>query len=213
MALALVPEPADDPPVPTDASAPSPEDALLDRVRTGDAGAIAELFRTLQPGLLRYARGLVGSDAEDVAQEAWLALAQALPTLRGGYDGARALLFSSARRRAIDRLRRRSRRPEDEPLPDDAEPSAGDGADPDHVVTSRLGTKEAVDFLRRTCTQEQTEVVLLRVVAGFGTEEVADLLGRSTTWVRVTQHRALAKLADRLGARAEPVPDVLPERG
>lgn len=212
MALALAPEPADDPPVPTDAT-PSPEDALVDQVRAGDAGATAQLFRKLQPGLLRYARGLVGSDAEDVAQEAWLALAQALPTLRGGYDGARALLFSAARRRAIDRLRRRSRRPEDAPLPDDAEASAGDGADPDHLVTGHLSTKAAVEFLRRTCTQEQTEVVLLRVVAGFGTEEVADLLGRSTTWVRVTQHRALAKLADRLGARAEPVPDVLPERG
>jgi RNA polymerase sigma-70 factor (ECF subfamily) len=37
---------------------------------------------TVQPGLLRYLRGLVGQDAEDVASEAWLNIARDLPGLR-----------------------------------------------------------------------------------------------------------------------------------
>jgi len=116
---------------------------------TGDVQAFSTLFQRLQPGLLRYARGLVGPHAEDVAQEAWLALVQERTELTGGFDRARA-----------------------------------------------------VDLLRRTCTEEQTEVVLLRFVAGFSADEVAHLLGRTSTWVRVTQHRALQRLGERVGTKA-----------
>ncbi|MEY2754142.1 MAG: hypothetical protein RJB65_500, partial [Actinomycetota bacterium] len=50
------------------------------------------------------------------------------------------------------------------------------------------------------------EVVLLRVLADLDAESVARIMGRSAGWVRVTQHRALARLAEAL--REESSPDV-----
>ena len=45
---------------------------------------------------------------------------------------------------------------------------------------------------------EQADVVLLRVLGDLEAEQVGELMGRSANWVRVTQHRALRKLAERL---------------
>lgn len=45
-------------------------------------------------------------------------------------------------------------------------------------------------------SRPQAEVILLRVVAGFSAEEVAQMIGRSSGAVRLLQHRALRRLAD-----------------
>jgi len=46
-----------------------------------------------------------------------------------------------------------------------------------------------------TLTLLQAEVILLRVVAGLGTEAVARMAGRSPGAVRVAAHRGLRRLA------------------
>ena len=43
--------------------------------------------------------------------------------------------------------------------------------------------------------------MLLRVVAGLSTEEVAEITGRRAATVRVLQHRALRRLAKTLDGR------------
>ena len=63
----------------------------------------------------------------------------------------------------------------------------------------RMSAQEAVALVTSTLSEEQAEVVLLRVVAGLDTALVSEILGRPETWVRVTQHRALRRLADSLG--------------
>ena len=45
---------------------------------------------------------------------------------------------------------------------------------------------------------DQAEIVLLRVVGGLPMEDVAAITGRRPGTVRVLQHRALKRLADRL---------------
>jgi RNA polymerase sigma-70 factor, ECF subfamily len=49
--------------------------------------------------------------------------------------------------------------------------------------------------------RDQAEVVLLRVLGDLDADQVAEIMGRSANWVRVTQHRALRRLADRLGPK------------
>jgi RNA polymerase sigma-70 factor (ECF subfamily) len=203
MALVSTAEAAEDLPVADDVAL-SPDDALWAAVQGGERQAFATLFQRLQPGLLRYARGLVGPHAEDVAQEAWLALVQERTELTGGFDGARAFLFSAARRRAVDRLRAEARRPGSESLEETHDDRSDPRPLPEDLALDRLSATEAVDLLRRTCTAEQTEVVLLRFVAGFSADEVAHLLGRTSTWVRVTQHRALQRLGERVGGARDP---------
>ena len=58
------------------------------------------------------------------------------------------------------------------------------------------------DLVMRLLPPDQAEVVLLRVLADLDVDEVAELLDRTSNWVRVTLHRALRRLAERLGEGA-----------
>lgn len=141
--------------------------------------------------MTRYLRAQLGQDAEDVASETWLSVARGLGTFSGDEDAFRAWVFTIAKRRVVDHLRRRGRRPS---LPADVEhePSAEEAA-----LEGRLGDDAArriVDLL----PPDQAQIVLLRVVAGLPVEEVARLVGRRPGTVRVLQHRALRRLAEKL---------------
>src|SRR5262245_41452410 len=87
-------------------------DDLAELVREaagGDEVAFRLLYRAVQPGLLRYLRGLVGEDAEDVASEAWLQIARDIRGFRGDGDGFRGWAATVGRHRALDHLRHRRR--------------------------------------------------------------------------------------------------------
>src|SRR5262245_26472269 len=79
--------------------------------QNGDEEAFRLIYRTVQPGLLRYLRGLVGEDAEDVASETWSQIARDLRSFRGDGDGFRGWAATIARHRALDHLRQQRRRP------------------------------------------------------------------------------------------------------
>jgi RNA polymerase sigma-70 factor, ECF subfamily len=74
---------------------------------------------------------------------------------------------------------------------------------PEQVVVSAMSAQQAVDLMRAHLTDEQFDVVVLRVLADLEAEDVARILGRTAGWVRVTQHRAVQRLHERLGARLE----------
>src|SRR5258706_8865891 len=84
---------------------------VLEKARAGEEDAFRTIYRTVQPGLLRYLRGLVAQDAEDVASQAWAQAARDLGSFRGDPDGFRAWVATIGRRRALDHLRRQRRRP------------------------------------------------------------------------------------------------------
>jgi len=170
------------------------EDAVLDRARRGDKDALAALFRTLQPQLLRYLRGRLPGAAEDLAAHTWLDAVRNLHRFTGGPEDFRRWLFTIARRRAQDELRRRARRPEvvTDRLPDvvtDDELHAGDD----------LGQALA---LVRQLPDAQADAVLLRIVADMDVSEVAEVMGRSEGSVRVLVHRGLHRLRDVIGRTA-----------
>ena len=62
---------------------------------------------------MHYLRAVVGDNAEDVASETWLQAAKDLRGYRGDVNGFRVWLFRVARHRALDELRKASRRRED----------------------------------------------------------------------------------------------------
>ena len=171
--------------------------STLSAAQAGAEWAIAELYRTLHPALLRYLRARAGAEAEDLASQSWLDAARDLASFRGDEDDFRAWLFTIAARRVTDERRRRRRRPldvvADETLA--ARPSPH-GLD-DELERGRLGD-EAARRIVASLPDDQAEVVLLRVVAGLSVEEVARITGRRPGTVRVMQHRALRRLADTL---------------
>jgi len=167
-------------------------DEALEAARGGAEWAISILFQSIQPDLLRFLSYRARDVADDLASETWLAVAQSLPQFFGSISEFRALLFTIARRRVIDHYRKQARQPSPVPLSEiDDSRSSDDVAD--HVIEA-ISSQQAIDRLIAKLPDSQAEVIILRVVAGLSSDEVAKVTGRSAGAVRVLQHRALARL-------------------
>ncbi|WP_433279138.1 RNA polymerase sigma factor [Pseudonocardia xinjiangensis] len=86
---------------------------LVVRCQLGEREAFRELVAMWHPVLWRYVRGMVGSPhlADDLAQEAWVAVVRGLPRLRQPERFA-PWLFTIARRTVTDHLRQTYKAPE-----------------------------------------------------------------------------------------------------
>jgi RNA polymerase sigma-70 factor (ECF subfamily) len=171
-------------------------ESVLCAAQTGAEWAVDVLFREYQPALLRYLRACEPRMAEDLAAEVWLALAPKLAAFTGDEAGFRGWLFTVARRKLMG-YRRQAVRRRTAPVPDEHFHLLAAGDDPAAEGIAVLATQEAVNRLVAHLPEEQAEVVLLRVVAGLSVAEVAEMTGRTPGAVRVMQHRALRKLAER----------------
>ena len=177
-----------------------PADALR-RALSGDRAGFVVLYRSLQPQLHRYARALVGQDADDVTGEAWLQIARDLPTFFGDLDGFRGWAASITRHRAMDLLRSRARqRTEPRGLHEATQladlTAAGDTAD---VAIATLHTEQALEMIA-SLPRDQAEAVLLRAVVGLSATAAGEVLGKRAGAVRVAAHRGLKRLAAEIAA-------------
>jgi RNA polymerase sigma factor (sigma-70 family) len=98
-------------------------DACLERARSGDRAAVVYLIETLRPRVEKmaaYYAHRCGEDADDLLQEAWLGLLEALPALDLRIGTPEQYLIKRAKWRLLDAVKRaRLRRCaslEDEPL-------------------------------------------------------------------------------------------------
>ena len=166
----------------------------FDAARQGDERALAALWQELQPALLRYLRSAEPGAAEDIASDTWLEVTRRLDRFTGDDRAFRGWLFTIARHRLID-ARRRAARHRTAPvawLPD--RPGVDD---PAADVLIDLSTQASLRLLAEL-PPEQAEAVLLRVMAGLDTDEVAQIMGKQPGNVRVLSHRGLRNLARRL---------------
>jgi RNA polymerase sigma-70 factor (ECF subfamily) len=165
--------------------------------RGGDENAFRVLYRTVQPGLLRYLRALVGADAEDVASEAWLQVARDIDSFHGDEDGFRGWVATIGRNRAMDHLRKQQRRPQ---LGSgiDAIADLPSGDDTAGRALERVASDEAIALIA-TLPRDQAEAVLLRVVMGLDADSAGKVLGKRAGAVRTAAYRGLRKLAKQLG--------------
>lgn len=167
---------------------------ILTAAQEGGDWAVAILYRSLQPAVVSYLRSRAGDDAEDLAAETWLAVARGLRVFSGDEAAFRSWVFTIAHRRLVDHHRSGSRRREESVSHEElAALPAGD--DPVRRVLDGLAGDRAVARINQLLPPDQAEVVLLRVVGGFSTEEVARITGRRPGTLRVLQHRALRRLA------------------
>lgn len=176
---------------------PDPLDDAVARMRGGDEVAFREVYRSVQPGLLRYLTTLVGTDdAEDVAAEGWAQAVRDLDRFAGGGDGFRAWLTTICRNRAMDHLRRAQRRP-GLPLDEEHEDRPAE-VDVEGQVLGAVGSEAALALIA-TLPPDQREAIVLRVVLGFDAATAARILGKRPGAVRTAAHRGLRTLAERLG--------------
>ena|GEM_PF-525853 len=168
--------------------------------RGGDHEAFRLLYREVQPGLLRYLRGLVGDEAEDLASETWLQIARDIRCFRDQGGGFRGWAATIARHRALDHLRQRRRRP-DAAVGAEALLDRSSGQDTaDEAI--QLGSTEAAIALIATLPREQAEAVLLRAVVGLDAKAAAKVMGKRPGAVRTAAWRGLRRLAEQLEQQA-----------
>jgi RNA polymerase sigma-70 factor, ECF subfamily len=174
----------------------------LAAAQRGDEDAFAELFRCVQPQLLRYLQTMAGGAADDVAAETWVSVIKALHKFRGDEAGWRSWVFTIARARLVDARRQAAR----VAIPVDAEVVLGTHADPLDVteyVEELVSTEFALALIGQL-PRDQAEAVLLRHVAGLDVPHAARVLGKRPGAVRVATHRGLKRLAQLLDRQAAP---------
>lgn len=167
----------------------------LRRARQGDETAFRTVYRALHPELIRYARVIVGDDAEDVVSEAWLQITRDLPAFRGDGSRFRSFAFVVTRNRARDLLRRQGTRTGEVAVPAERLPEPRDtGADAAETVLESLSTERAIAFIA-TLPRHQAEAVMLRIVLGMDAAGASKVLGRRQGAVRMAVSRGLRQLA------------------
>ena len=168
--------------------------ARLAEAQDGDETAFDCLFRDIQPGLLRYLHVIAPGGADDVAGETWLQVVAGLGGFSGGETAFRAWLFTIARHRAIDWGRAQARR-RTVPLAEDEAAGLGTVPDAADVVLEQISTRAALTLLTQL-PRDQAEIILLRVLAGLDTHDVAGIVDKTPGAVRVAAHRGLRRLAE-----------------
>jgi len=196
----------------------TPDDlALVERLRAGDEGAFMKLVERHQASMLRIARIYVSSHAvaEEVTQDAWLGILQGL----AGFEG-RSSLRTWMYRILVNIAKTRGFR-EGRAVPfsslaadDDTEaavpdtwfqgPEAGAPnnwsslpADWTGIPEDRLVGEETLRKIRDAISAlppTQAEVIRLRDVLGWSSEEVRNALDLSETNQRVLLHRARSRV-------------------
>jgi RNA polymerase sigma-70 factor (ECF subfamily) len=201
---------------PADAARPGVTDlsSAVRDAQQGDSDAFRALYRDTQPRLLRYLYSLVGDDAEDVASETWLQVARDLASFTGDHDGFRGWVTTIGRHRALDHLRRNSRRVSAVPVPVEELTGVAGGAgtaggiggaggagydDTADGAIEALSTDAAIRLIA-TLPRDQAEAVLLRAVVGLDAESAGQVLGKRSGAVRTAAYRGLRTLAKRLEA-------------
>ena len=114
----------------------------------------------------------------------------------GSFDGVESgfvgWMFTIARNRLIDVHRMAGRRPiiADGVEPPDAAAGAMGTAD---EALSQIAARDMLTLLERL-TEDQCEVISLRMIADLSLQEVADIVGKSLTAVKAIQRRGLRAL-------------------
>ncbi len=174
--------------------------AVLESARAGEPWAFEHLFERVARRLVGFLRARGAPDPDGLANEVLLRGFRNIHDFEGNEIQFRAWMFTIARNLLIDERRKRSRRPDSvatEPaeMPDTPSPGAGEEFT-DRIVDERL--RHHLDAL----SDDQRDVLLLRVVADLSIEDTAEALGKSQGAVKALQHRAVKTLRKRLEAEA-----------
>jgi len=170
----------------------------LAAAQAGDEAAFVDLFRSIQPILLRYLATLGGPLAEDAAAETWVRVVRDLGRFRGDEAGWRSWFLTIGHARLRDAQRRAGR--EAVAVEADFESALGPAADDVEASVEALVSTEAALALIGRLPRDQAEAVLLRYVVGLDAPATARVLGKRPGAVRVAAHRGLRRLATLLEA-------------
>ena len=156
---------------------------LIQKAKKGDKEAFAELYKIYSKKLYSTALYMLGrrEDAEDLVMDTVTDAFRGIGTLRDA-DAFEGWIFKIL----VNKIKRKRRSYIDEPvelleeiLPEQAAPGE-----------NRVLVLEAM----KTLSREDRDILILGIVNGYKSEEIASLIGMNSNTVRSRQKRALEKL-------------------
>jgi RNA polymerase sigma-70 factor (ECF subfamily) len=166
---------------------------LVTRAKDGDREALEALLERHQAKVERLARHILRDpdDASDAAQEALAKVCVRLKQFRGGAQFSTWLhrLVVNTCLDAVERRKARTHEPLGEHLQS--------GEDPARDADISELRRELCDLLAGVSPQ-QAQVVLLKDVAGYSFEEIADAAGMPVGTAKCHAHRGRARLREQL---------------
>ena len=164
---------------------------LIQRAISRDADAFGKLYDMYVDRVYRHIYYRAGNvaDAEDLTQQVFLKAWQAIGRYKKTASPFLAWLMTISHNLVVDYYRTKK-----DKTYLDAEVTADDSAlSPERIAEAHFDQRQ----LRKAILQlrsDQQQVILLRFVEGFRHAEIASSLGKSEGAIRVTLHRALARL-------------------
>lgn len=165
---------------------------LISRARGGDREAFGELVEQYRDNVYRLAYRMCGNayDADEAAQEAFVAAWRALPNFRGDAKFS-TWLYRLTTNAAIDVMRREKRH---QTVGDGEMIEVADDADSPQETVERTEQQEAVQKALATLSEEYREVLLLRYMEELDYAEIAEVLQLPSGTVKSRINRAKAAL-------------------
>lgn len=160
------------------------------------------VYSEFHPRIRRYLERLLGpNEAEDLTQEVFVKISQALPQFRGD-SSLSTWLYRIATNAAYDRLRSRS-----------SQSAPNVQVEEDELVDARAANVEqtlvrdemstCIDRYIARLPASYRSVVVLSEHEGLTNQEIAGALGVSLDTVKIRLHRARARLRQELGGGCE----------
>jgi RNA polymerase sigma-70 factor (ECF subfamily) len=206
-------------------AAPVDESAIIAALRRGDERAFSDLIDRYQPALLSVAKRYVGSRAvaEEVVQDTWMGFLRGIDEFEGR-SSVKTWLFRILVNTAMSRSRKERRCSPFSSLGSEGW-EGGDAVSPERFIDSsdhrwnggwaaapsdwetipeeRLLSGELLDHVRvaiEALPDRQRQVIVLRDVEGWSSEEVRRTLDLTEANQRVLLHRARSKVRAALEA-------------
>ena len=163
----------------------------LEGLRALDPQAFSAVYDQYFPIILRFIRFRLGDEnqAEDITNDVFTRLLEAIQGRRGPDSNLKAWLFATASHAVNDSLRKSYRRK--------VELLDNDLADPMPLPAEIVETNEskrAVQLALSTLKPDLQNVLALRFGQGFSLDETANLMKKKVNHVKQLQFRALAAL-------------------
>jgi len=175
---------------------------VLNRARTGAGDAFTQLYQDLSGPVAGYLRSRGVPDVEDLTSEVFIAVFTGVGTFDGSQVQFRSWVFTIAHHRAADHWRRVARQTPSAPY--EAADDTRQVESAEGTALAGLGTERVIRLLSQL-TDEQREVLALRVVGDLTVEQVAEVTGRTIGAVKALQRRGLRTLRRMIGTEAVPL--------
>ncbi len=169
-------------------------DSTLAAAKEGSEWAWAAIYRDLAGQIAGYLASRGAADPEDLTSETFLQAARGIHGFEGDERAFRSWVFVISHRRLQDARRRAGRRIHEVTGTDDLLTHRA-GGDVELEAMESLAIDEVWAALE-SLTDDQRDVLALRIIGGLTLDETAEVVGKRVGAVKALQHRALVALRE-----------------